>query len=143
MTKNRLRQGLVGAATLIALGSCKRGSESREDFKDVSRSTEKAAKDIGHAATDLADEAGKGIEGAARQAGEVGDDAWITTKVKSELATSGFDPLHVHVDTADEVVTLSGMVGAAADARKAVELARGVKGVAAVQNHLVVKPPQR
>ena len=34
MTKNRLRQGLVGAATLIALGSCKRGSESREDFKD-------------------------------------------------------------------------------------------------------------
>ena len=27
--------------------------------------------------------------------------------------------------------------------RKAVELARGVKGVAAVQNHLVVKPPQR
>jgi osmotically-inducible protein OsmY len=149
----RLRDLFAGAAMLIAatsLGACKRASESGsaaetanavgEDLKGVAKSTGKAVKDIGHATTDLADKAGKSIEGAAQQAGETGSDAWITTKVKSELSTNGFDPLHVHVDTEGKVVTLSGMVETAADARKAVDLAKGVKGVASVQDHLAVKP---
>jgi len=107
-------------------------------MKGVARESEKAAKDIGRATADFADRAGKRIGEAANEAGGSGDDVWITTKVKSELARQGFDPLHLHVDTAGKVVTLSGTVDTAADARKAVSLARAVKGVSSVQDHLFV-----
>jgi osmotically-inducible protein OsmY len=49
----------------------------------------------------------------------------------------------VHVDTAGKVVTLSGTVEAAADTRRAVDLAKAVKGVVGVQDHLFVKPNRR
>jgi osmotically-inducible protein OsmY len=108
---------------LIALSACKR-EPVREDVKEVARTTEKAAKDLGHAAA------------------EGGQDAWITTKVKSELASKGVDPLHVHVDTDHNVVTLSGTVASAEEREKAVAIARGVKDVASVTDHLFVGPPK-
>lgn len=129
------RIALVGLAWLTA-SSCSRTRESPSP-------TEKAAKDVGHAAGELVDKAGQRIEDATKQAGVQGDDAWITTKVKSELTAQGLDPLHVHVDTDGKVVTLSGTVEKADDARKAVNLAKGVKGVAGVQDHLFVKPAGR
>lgn len=107
-------------------------------MKGVARESEKTAKDIGRAAVDLGDQAGKRIQQATNQVGVTGDDAWITTKVKSELTSQGVDPLHVHVDTTGKVVILSGTVPTAADARKAVDLAKGVTGVARVENHLFV-----
>jgi hyperosmotically inducible periplasmic protein len=156
---NRFRRALVGAACLIASATvvaCTRASEGTssrsagaagstvgEDMKGVAKATEKAAKDIGHATTDLGDKARKGLEDATNQAGGGGEDAWITTKVKSELTRDGLDPLHVHVDTGGKVVTLSGTVESAAEARKAVGVAKAVKGVLAVQDHLFVKPAQR
>jgi osmotically-inducible protein OsmY len=109
----------------------------------VAKQTEKTAKDIGRATADLADRAGKRLGEVTTEAGASGDDAWITTKVKSELTTQGIDPLHVHVDTAGKVVTLSGTVETAADAHKAVALAKGVKGVTGVEDHLFVKPDRR
>jgi len=112
-------------------------------MKGVAREADKTAKDIGHATADLADRAGKRIEQATNEAGSTGDDAWITTKVKSELTAQGIDPLHVHVDTAGKVVTLSGTVEKPADERKAVDLAKAVKGVAHVEDHLFVKPGRR
>jgi hyperosmotically inducible periplasmic protein len=146
---SRLRQALIGAACLVAaasLVSCKRPAETAprgsggigDDMKGVARESEKTAKDIGRATADLADRAGKRIGEAANEAGGSGDDVWITTKVKSELARQGFDPLHLHVDTAGKVVTLSGTIETAADARKAVSLARAVKGVSSVEDHLFV-----
>jgi hyperosmotically inducible protein len=114
-----------------------------EDVRGVAKQTEKTATDLGRATVDLADRAGKRIGEATTEAGASGDAAWITTKVKSELTTQGFDPLHVHVDTAGKVVTLSGTVETAADARKAVGLAKAVKGVVAVEDHLFVKPDRR
>jgi hypothetical protein len=145
---SRFPKLLIGAACLItsaSLLSCSRSAEPSphgstgsagttlgDDVKGVAKATEKTAKDIGRATGDLVDRAGVG-----------GDDAWITTKVKSELTTKGFDPLHVHVDTAGKVVTLSGSVETAADARRAVGLARAVKGVVGVQDHLFVKPDRR
>jgi osmotically-inducible protein OsmY len=145
----------MGAALLIAsaaLVSCTRAAETSppgssgtagsavgEDLKGVARETEKTAKDIGRATADLADRAGKRIEEVTSGSG---DDAWLTTKVKSALTTEGFDPLHVHVDTAGKVVTLSGTVGTAAESRRAVSVAKAVKGVVSVQDHLFVKPDQ-
>ena len=135
---------MIGAACLVAsasLVSCTRSAETPpprgssgsaggtvgEDLKGVAQEAGKTAKDVGRATADLADRAGKRIEEVTDQAGAGGDDAWITTKVKSALTAEGVDPLHVHVDTAGKVVTLSGTVETAADVRKAVSLARAAR----------------
>jgi hyperosmotically inducible protein len=146
----------VGAACLIAsasLGACTRAPEStpsgsqgsagstvRDDVQGVAKASEKAAKDLGQATVDLGDKARKSLEDATNKAGSGGQEAWITTKVKSELTRVGLDPLHVHVDTNGKVVTLSGSVESAADARKAVSAAKAVNGVLDVQDHLFVTP---
>jgi hyperosmotically inducible periplasmic protein len=113
-----------------------------EDVNGVAKASEKAAKDIGHATADLGDKARKSLEDVTNKAGGDGQEAWTTTKVKSELTRVGLDPLHVHVDTDGEVVTLSGTVESAADVRKAVSAAKAVKGVRGVQDHLFVKRTQ-
>jgi len=155
---SRFQRALAGSACLIVSASlgCTRASESSasgtagraestvgQDVKGVAKATEKAAKDIGHATVDLADKAGKDLEDVTNKAGVGGEDAWITTKVKSALTSEGFDPLHVHVDTAGKVVTLSGTVESATKAHKAVAAAKEVKGVVAVKDQLFVKPAQR
>ena len=72
--------------------------------------------------------------------GEYFDDAWITTKVKAALLD---DPLtkayQINVETFKGVVQLSGFVATPAEASKAAELARGIKGVTAVKNDLRLK----
>jgi hyperosmotically inducible protein len=153
MTRLLAGMSIAGAMLWLAtLPACKRAPEERarssdnavrEDMKDVARTTEKAAKDIGHAAGEAADRAGQGISEAGDKVGAGGQDAWITTKVKSELASKGFDPLRVHVDTDGKVVTLSGTVASAAEREKAVTLARAVKDVASVTDHLFIGPARR
>jgi len=60
-------------------------------------------------------------------------DAWITTKVKSEFATTkGVDATDISVSTREGVVVLSGHVGSAAEKMKAEQVARAVKGVKSV-----------
>ncbi|HET6283034.1 MAG TPA: BON domain-containing protein [Polyangia bacterium] len=135
MTRGLGGTSIAGAVLLLtALPACQRAPDGRarssdnavrEDVKELARTTEKAAKDVGHAV------------GAGSQ------DAWITTKVKSELGSKGFDPLRVHVDTDEKVVTLSGTVETASERDKAVALAREVKDVARVTDHLFVGPARR
>lgn len=61
------------------------------------------------------------------------DDAWITTKVKSEFATtSGIPATNISVDTRDGMVKLTGTVGSNMDKNRAVQLAHQVKGVKSV-----------
>jgi osmotically-inducible protein OsmY len=139
---------IAGAVLLlVTLPACKRAPEERarssdnsvrKDVKDVARTTEKTAKDLGHAAVGAADKAGQGISEATNRVGAGSEDAWITTKVKSELASNGLDPLRVHVDTDNKVVILSGTVESAAERETAVALARSVKDVASVTDHLFV-----
>jgi osmotically-inducible protein OsmY len=151
----RLRGGMsiAGAVLLLTMfPACKRApgdgvnssdNAVREDMKEVGKTTEKAAKDIGHAAVGAADRAGEGVSEAGDRVAAGSQDGWITTKVKSELASKGFDPLRVHVDTDRKVVTLSGTVESAAEREKAVALARAVKDVAKVTDHLFVGPARR
>ena len=72
--------------------------------------------------------------------GEYIDDTVITTKVKAALIE---DPLtkayEINVDTFKGVVQLSGFVATQAEAARASELARGVKGVTSVKNDLRLK----
>jgi hyperosmotically inducible protein len=61
------------------------------------------------------------------------DDAWITTKVKSEFATTkAIHATDISVDTMDGKVTLTGSVGSKHEKNKAVRVAKHVKGVKSV-----------
>ncbi|MBD8898509.1 BON domain-containing protein [Rhodanobacter sp. DHG33] len=62
--------------------------------------------------------------------GQAASDTWITTKVKSELATTkGVKSMDVSVTTTNGVVTLTGVLATQTDVRKAVAAAKSVKGV--------------
>lgn len=70
---------------------------------------------------------------------ESATDAWITTKVKTDLlATEGVSGTTINVDTRNGVVTLRGSVKSQAEADKAVSVAKGIKGVTSVTSELKV-----
>ena len=76
----------------------------------------------------------------AKTAGEYVDDAVITTKVKAALAADpNVKATEVNVETYTGDVQLSGFVAQPGDAQRAVEIARGVKGVTSVKNDIRVK----
>ncbi|HKR77413.1 MAG TPA: BON domain-containing protein [Rhodanobacter sp.] len=65
--------------------------------------------------------------------GQAGSDTWITTKVKTELATTkGVSSSEVSVNTVDGVVTLTGVLPTKIAVDKAVAAAKSVKGVKSV-----------
>jgi len=72
--------------------------------------------------------------------GEYVDDSVITTKVKAALVNDpDVSAAEVNVETFKGVVQLSGFVNSRADMNKAVEIARGVKGVTSVKNDMRLK----
>ncbi|HEV7715130.1 MAG TPA: BON domain-containing protein [Steroidobacteraceae bacterium] len=78
--------------------------------------------------------------GGDRSAGEVVDDAVITTKVKTALAADPVVAAHeVNVQTHEGVVMLAGFVDTGAQKSKATEVTKGVGGVRQVDNQLEVK----
>ena len=61
------------------------------------------------------------------------NDAWITTKIKSELATTkGIKSTDISVDTKDGTVTLTGTTASAGEKAKVEHVAKQVKGVKVV-----------
>lgn len=75
-----------------------------------------------------------------KSAGEYVDDAVISTKVKAALAADpNVKATEVNVETFKGDVQLSGFVAQPQDAQRAVEIARGVKGVTSVKNDIRVK----
>lgn len=72
--------------------------------------------------------------------GESFDSAVLTTKIKSTfVGDSRLKANDISVETYKGVVQLSGFVDTQAEADRAVQLARTVKGVKAVNNSLIVK----
>jgi osmotically-inducible protein OsmY len=72
--------------------------------------------------------------------GEYVDDSVITTKVKSLLAKDDFlKSFQIGVETYKGTVQLSGFVNSQQAVDKAGQITRGVKGVTAVKNDLIVK----
>lgn len=72
--------------------------------------------------------------------GEYIDDSVITTKVKAAIFNEpSLKSAEINVETFKGVVQLSGFVSSRADESKAVELARGVKGVTSVKNDMRLK----
>ena len=76
----------------------------------------------------------------AESTGKYVDDSVITTKVKSLLAEDDFlKSFKISVKTYKGTVQLSGSVNSQEAVDKAGEIARSVKGVKSVKNHLKVK----
>ena len=72
--------------------------------------------------------------------GEYFDDSVITTKVKAAIFNEpSLKSAEIKVETFKGTVQLSGFVNSRADIDKAVEVARGVKGVTSVKNDMRVK----
>jgi len=72
--------------------------------------------------------------------GEYIDDSVITSKVKAVIFDEpSLKSAEINVETFKGTVQLSGFVSSRADINKAVELARGVKGVTSVKNDMRVK----
>ncbi len=72
--------------------------------------------------------------------GEYVDDTVITAKVKASIFNEPtIKASEINVETYKGVVQLSGFVAQPGDALKAVEIARGVKGVTSVKNDVRVK----
>ena len=62
-------------------------------------------------------------------------DTWITTKVKTELATTdGVSSMDINVETVNGVVTLTGVLDSQMAIDKAVAAAQSVKGVKSVDS---------
>ena len=72
--------------------------------------------------------------------GEYFDDTVITTKVKAAIFNEpSLKSAEINVETFKGTVQLSGFVNSRADINKAVEVARGVKGVTSVKNDMRLK----
>jgi osmotically-inducible protein OsmY len=72
--------------------------------------------------------------------GEYVDDTVITTKVKAAIFNEpSLKSAEINVETFKGTVQLSGFVNSRADINKAVEVARGVKGVTSVKNDMRLK----
>jgi osmotically-inducible protein OsmY len=84
--------------------------------------------------------AGCASSGTGQKTGAYVDDAWITTKVKSEMVADKDVKAHkIDVDTKNGVVTLTGTAASWQEANKATDIARSVKGVTAVENDIRVQ----
>jgi hyperosmotically inducible protein len=69
------------------------------------------------------------------------NDAWITTKVKSNFVNEdALKGSNINVDTNNHVVTLKGTVASAAGRARAVALAKSTKGVTRVVDALTIGP---
>ncbi len=72
--------------------------------------------------------------------GEYLDDTVITTKVKAAIFEEpGLKSSEINVETFKGTVQLSGFVANQANAYRAVELARNVRGVSSVKNDIRIK----
>jgi osmotically-inducible protein OsmY len=72
--------------------------------------------------------------------GEYFDDTVLTTKVKAAVLNEpSLKSAEINVETFKGEVQLSGFVSSQANINKAVELARGIKGVKSVKNDMRVK----
>jgi osmotically-inducible protein OsmY len=84
--------------------------------------------------------AGCGSTATQESTGEFFDDSTITTKVKSAIfAEPSLKVAQISVETYKSSVQLSGFVSSQSEVRTAGAIARSVRGVASVQNDLLVK----
>lgn len=112
----RLAQAVTGVKSVDnRLVVAAAGSEARQEANRVTASGE---------VREIAEESGDEI-----------DDAWITSKVKSQLlADTRVSGLAIDVDTEDNIVSLTGTVPSRKARNAAIKIARQTKGVSGVRS---------
>jgi hyperosmotically inducible periplasmic protein len=91
-------------------------------------------------ATDTNSSASGGASGSESEVKRDSKNALLTGKVKAALAADvGLKTWNIDVDSAGTSVTLNGVVDSEATKQRAESVARGVDGVATVNNNLKVK----
>lgn len=137
-----LAAALCSVAVLLALAACGKNDDGKTVGQSIDSGvakTEQAAKDAGNSMKDATKDAQASASQASTTMGEKIDDAVITTSVNASLAKDpDLSAIKINVDTKDGVVTLNGPAPSAAAKDKASDLAKQVKGVASVNNQLVV-----
>ncbi|MEX8193743.1 BON domain-containing protein [Comamonas guangdongensis] len=118
----------------------KAGSQLEDSAVKAGDATATALDRAGEKIVSAADMASAKMEEGAAKAGAALDDAGITAQVKTDLfKASEISALRIDVETKAGVVTLTGTVPSEALKTKATEIAKAVKGVVSVSNHLSVK----
>lgn len=114
------------------------GTEAREQANTATASGElREAMDMDDSDNDAADtvagtasDAGNAVADTANDVGDTVDDAWITSKVKTQLlADAAVKGTQINVDTEGNVVTLTGTATNQEAKDAAVRIAAGTKGV--------------
>ncbi|GAB2852698.1 hypothetical protein GCM10027277_21370 [Pseudoduganella ginsengisoli] len=132
----------IGERTAAAVDTTRdRTTAAVDTARDRTATTADTTRDHAVAATNTAaNTAANTARNTTAAAGDAMSDTMITTKVKADLAADpGVKAMDVHVETVKGVVMLSGFVPSKAEADKAVQLARGVKGVTEVKSSIQVK----
>ncbi len=142
---------LIAAAALSGCGKTDDGKTAGQKLDAAVASTEQAAAEAKAKAEQSMAKAGDAMKDATQKAEAAGakssekmagavDDLAITASVASELAKDAdLSAIKIDVDTKAGVVTLYGPAPTAAARDKATAIAKQIKGVASVDNKLVVK----
>ena len=129
-------------AVLLALGACGQKQDDTtvgQKMDSAVTKTEQVASEVKTDATNAAQDAKVAITNAGEKMAEKLDDATITAEVNAGLAKDAtLSALKINVDTRDGRVTLKGPAPSADARARATEIAKGVKGVSAVDNQLKV-----
>jgi osmotically-inducible protein OsmY len=132
---------LLGALALAACGDKAGTPTAGQQLDSAIAQTQRAGADMKAKADQMASEAKAKTESAAAGVSAAVDDAAITATVATGLAKDpDLSALKIDVDTKGGVVSLSGPAPNAQAKARAEEIAKSVKGVAAVDNKLEVKP---
>jgi len=127
--------GTVKEKTKEGADKTKNGAEKAIDkTKTGSKAAYGKTKEGGEKAVDATKKAGE-------KTAEVATDTWITERIKADMVNE--KTLHdsdVHVDVKDHVVTMSGTVLSEAGRARAVQIAKGTKGVDRVIDKITIGP---
>jgi hyperosmotically inducible periplasmic protein len=116
------------------------GTKTKETTEKAAEKTKEGVETAGAKTKEAAKTTGEKSKDAVSKTGEVINDAWITTKIKTDFV--GEDLLKgsdINVDTANHVVTLKGTVKTAAGRERAVAIAKRTDGVNKVVDQLTIK----
>jgi osmotically-inducible protein OsmY len=116
---DKTKEGSKSAYGKTKSGASKAGEKTKEGGEKVVDATKKGASATGEAITD----------------------GWITTRIKADFVNeNALKDSDIHVDTDKHVVTLSGTVMSEAGRARAVEIAKGTKGVDRVVDRITIGP---
>lgn len=127
---NGTRRWLLAAAAGLALAGCD---------SDTKQAVDKAGTEIKRETKEAGAQAKQAMREAGETTAQVLEDTAITAKVKAALlAEKDVKSRDIDVETFQGKVVVKGTVPDRAQADRAVQVARGVDGVKAVENRLVV-----